>query len=473
MSRDDLWACIELRGLALQAADPGTDADQPLAVLDQGEAGVVIDRDAAAARRGVHPGQRLSQALALCPGLRTARRQPERERALLRHLADIAYDFSSRVHLGEGDVVLEIGGSRKLIGEPDVLVEQLQQRLDSAGLRGRVGIAATVAGARLLAPHGARALSLEATRARVAPIRVEQLPLARRPLEDLMACGVADVEALARLPRDGLLRRFGADTLDYLDRVFGRRDEPLRYYSPPERFEAGRSLAEPVADSQALLFAAQRLLAALRDWLRALDAGCDGLRLQLLDEADRPVTELEVGWRRSSRDSDQFRELLRQRLENLHLKRPVATLILRAQAEIFTPGQSELFGAGETGTGSAEAWLDRLGARLGGERLSMLAEHPDHRPERAWRRRPARADSRAGKGGAGQAPRPAWLLPRPAPVNPETLELVDGAERIESGWWDGDGVRRDYRRARDRDGRELWVYRDLTADPNWYLHGIF
>ena len=47
------------------------------------------------------------------------------------------------------------------------------------------------------------------------------------------------------------------------------------------------------------------------------------------------------------------------------------------------------------------------------------------------------------------------------------------AERIESGWWDGGDVRRDYYRIETPDGLRGWAYRDLgQAGPLW-LQGWF
>ncbi|WP_146438023.1 DNA polymerase Y family protein [Crateriforma conspicua] len=53
-----------------------------------------------------------------------------------------------------------------------------------------------------------------------------------------------------------------------------------------------------------------------------------------------------------------------------------------------------------------------------------------------------------------------------------------GPERIETGWWAGPCVRRDYFRVETNRGQWWWVYRDLTADTpkdthEWWLHGIF
>ena len=74
-------------------------------------------------------------------------------------------------------------------------------------------------------------------------------------------------------------------------------------------------------------------------------------------------------------------------------------------------------------------------------------------------------------------PRPVWLLDAPLPLA-SGLVLEQGPERIESGWWDGRGVARDYyvarqiRGARQSHGAKLWVFQERQS-KRWYLHGMF
>lgn len=86
--------------------------------------------------------------------------------------------------------------------------------------------------------------------------------------------------------------------------------------------------------------------------------------------------------------------------------------------------------------------------------------------------------------------RPTWLLPEPEPLPMRTfkpvldgqpLQLLAGPERIETGWWDGRPVQRDYFIARAGDGALVWIYRDRLLSSvddealgsGWYLHGRF
>jgi protein ImuB len=77
--------------------------------------------------------------------------------------------------------------------------------------------------------------------------------------------------------------------------------------------------------------------------------------------------------------------------------------------------------------------------------------------------------------------RPFWLLPTPQPLDeidavPQRggpLRLLAGPERIESGWWDGADVARDYFVALAPDRSLLWVYRSRRVPGGWFLHGLF
>lgn len=77
--------------------------------------------------------------------------------------------------------------------------------------------------------------------------------------------------------------------------------------------------------------------------------------------------------------------------------------------------------------------------------------------------------------------RPLWLLPVPRQLNERdglprrrgALRLLGEAERIETGWWDGREIARDYYTAVDARGARLWVFREREPPHRWFLHGVF
>ena len=68
--------------------------------------------------------------------------------------------------------------------------------------------------------------------------------------------------------------------------------------------------------------------------------------------------------------------------------------------------------------------------------------------------------------------RPTWLLPQPVPLHAH-VRIVSGPERLESGWWDGDDVRRDYYVLETAQGQRAWAYADPGHRDGWMLHGWF
>jgi len=72
------------------------------------------------------------------------------------------------------------------------------------------------------------------------------------------------------------------------------------------------------------------------------------------------------------------------------------------------------------------------------------------------------------------APRPTWLLQRAIPLRDRAQHIVAGPERVESGWWDGGDVRRDYYVVETGTGQRAWAYRGVgETDTPLMLHGWF
>jgi protein ImuB len=53
-----------------------------------------------------------------------------------------------------------------------------------------------------------------------------------------------------------------------------------------------------------------------------------------------------------------------------------------------------------------------------------------------------------------------------------TLRFFGDVERIETGWWDGAEIGRDYYTAFDIYGVQLWIFRERADPHRWFLHGV-
>jgi len=205
--------------------------------------------------------------------------------------------------------------------------------------------------------------------------------------------------------------------------------------------------------------------------------------------------------------------------------------------------QRTLFGeAAETSTSQVGMLLDRLSGRLGRGAVFEPRPMADAQPEHAWaavppaasrfsRSKPAQQPAQKPEYGTASkrlqhddshsfrttacvaAPqrRPIWLLPQPvrleavsvvgSPLNqyaeassgpplrfrlasqtgspPHEVVKAHGPERIETAWWRGPTVRRDYYVVETVSGGRYWIFRRLRSGPTnrpggeWFLHGTF
>jgi protein ImuB len=409
----------------------------------------------------------------------------------LETLALWAMQWSSQVSRrvdadGAATLWLEIGASRQLFGDHDALRVHVATGLAQLGYAHQLGIAPTPQGAALLARAGIASAAL--TRAQLLQ-RLEPLPLAllALPGEQLAAlhsAGLRRIGELLALPAASIARRFGPDASRYLQRLSGAAHEPLRYVRPPARFDNRCEFGEALTDTTALLFPLRRLLAGLEGFLRARDRAVQRYTLRL-EHRHGATTRLVIGLARPSRDALQLQSLARERLAATTLTTPVHGLGVEAH-ELAQPllQQGELFACAAQHSEQLQQVLDRLAARLGAGAVQALDSVAEHRPERAWHMHAAQPttpvalpaalpdDAARALRVAAMAPeRPCWLLPEPQPIDMPRL-LLAGPERIESGWWDGADVARDYYLARGAHGARLWVFRDLRSGA-WCVHGLW
>jgi protein ImuB len=301
---------------------------------------------------------------------------------------------------------------------------------------------------------------------------VALLGSARPFLDTLTGIGVRTIGDVLALPRDGVARRFGQRLLDEIDRARGLQPDPRPPFVAPERYHGQIELPVPVAEAEALLFAAKRLVVELTGFLQGCGAGVTRLRCDLIHE-DAAPTVIVLGLA-ATRRIEHIVNVLRERLAREELPdRVEAIRVVSEEIAPLTGQEGELFAGAHHRAESGAQWIERVRARLGNDAVRELCLHADHRPEHAWRYRGAASASARLPTDAPQ--RPLWLLPQPRPLGTDPasaqLSLSSGPERIESGWWDGDEIGRDYFVGSDAQGAKLWLYRDRGGQ--WFVHGVF
>ena len=160
-------------------------------------------------------------------------------------------------------------------------------------------------------------------------------------------------------------------------------------------------------------------------------------------------------------------------MENIKL--PSTVLSLTLQVKNLQPCQFD-----DAGT----TLPDLIAARLGHHQVLKLLTQHEYAPEFA---------SRTANWHTGQAsempsfktlehtPFPSLLVQPPLPLRKHNntiyyqsaLAIISGPYRIETQWWAGKSIRRDYYVARNQPGSQLWIFKDLDQNQAWYLQGLF
>jgi protein ImuB len=405
-----------------------------------------------------------------------------------------AQSFTSRVAIESPDaLLLELGGSQQLFGGLHALLRALRAAFPQPM---KLAMAPTPLAAVLLARAGRNCCITSEARlqGRLASLPLQHLRWPEAELTRLRSMGVTCLGELLRLPRAGLARRIGPQRLLQLDQLTGKRADPRAALPAAQRFMETVDPDFETVDHERLLTALAPTLTRLEEFLRERQRGVAALRVVLAHRGGAPATcmvRCVVPEYRAAR----FTALLAARLESLPLAGPVRRLEVTAgRLRSFTAGSHGLWRPGEHGgAGDAQLpeFLQTLMARLGERAVYGLEQVGEHRPERQWRsvwpgQVPERAATRQVQ--SERATRPLGLLAMPQVLEAthdaagrtqrllhegRALQLVTGPERIESGWWDGADIARDYYIARDGAGALWWVFRECVARRRWFLHGCF
>ncbi|MGC1460157.1 MAG: DNA polymerase Y family protein [Steroidobacteraceae bacterium] len=417
-------------------------------------------------------------------------RQPDP--ALLQRLAVLAQRFTPSVSVEPPDgLVLEVQGSLALFGGASRLYRAFRAGCHAAGATPVLTLAPTPLAALAGGRSGVsfKVLDQQHLVSAVSPLPLVALRWSPQVLQRLSKLGVYRVGQALRLPRAGFTRRFGREPLQMLDQLVARSVDlrsPLRL---PERFRAKRQFVREREDHAQILQALQPLLQQLGEFLEARQCGVTRITCRLRHRNEMH-TDCVVRLAQPEAAAARFGEWFAERLSRTALPGPVRSLELRSgELQSRAPVYEPLWRPGEHGGGGAAAssgsleFIERLRMRLGELAVQGLICQDSHCPEGASRPlSPADPQFRRATAPAQTAlpARPLWLLDEPQRLRERQgwphldgpLKLRHGPERIESQWWQGQGIARDYYHATDVHGIAVWVFRERQPPHRWFLHGL-
>jgi len=483
-----LWIALFMPELPLQLAERAQPTPTACVIADGPALRPLVHCANAAARtEGVNAGMPVAAARALASQLIVLQRDENAETQALHNIACWACQFTPSVCVQPAQgLLLEVGSTLLMHGGLSRLLVRIGKGLVELGYHASPGIAPTPLAAWLLAK--ARALGMRTRTCRetqLLPERLATLPLAlldwrTDTLQTLQGLGINTIGQCLRLPRDGFIKRFGAERRLDLDKSIGSAADPRHWFTPPDTFANRIEFGFELNDTTMLLFPLKRLLRELEGFLRARSAGVQQWQL-LLDHMNHGHSCIVISVAAPERSLERFLLLAREKLAQLQLSAPVLALGIAAdKLQEFSEHTQGLVPDTQSRAIGWNHLIDRLVTRLGNHKVYRLRAVDDHRPERAWQSRVATAGKQT-SAAMPALPRPLWLLRTPrsllcdndTPLYQGRLQLMAGPERIESGWWDGEPARRDYYVARNPHGETVWIYREHQRHSRWYLHGVF
>ena len=423
----------------------------------------------------------------------------------LNELAGLMESVSSTVSFHPLALICEIRSSLKYFSGIDVIHNKLKllinTQLEEWELSNDFQYAAspTVTGSLLLAKAGHNALVYQKNNLRsvLGQLSCEVLELDKEQRRRLYNMGVRYLRDIWRLPSDGLRKRFGSSFVNQLNKALGKAPEPTKNYFPPPVFTTCYELPYELENLDRLLPVADEILAQLCDFLRRRDLSTNRLLLSLLHEK-RCCSEIDIGLRQASRSHEHLMLLLETHFSNLTIPAPVIAIRLEVkQFDAFNGHSDSLFtndrsindsvGYLETARyndSNLNQFIEQLRIRVGGDHVKTIHSAAGHCPEHASHYVDLNKLEKSRSTVSEQTtsnPRPFWLLQEPVQLSirkgklyhRRPISIVSGPERIETYWWSGTHVRRDYYVATEANGSRLWIYREKSAEKNWYLHGLF
>jgi len=465
-------------------------AETPTVTVEEiGGRALIVAPNGVAAASGILPGLSLADARTLLPGIAVFPADPAGDAAALVRLADWCNRYTPLVAVDGADGLwLDIAGSAHLFGGEADLLADLRHRLGRLGYRSRAAIADTPgaawAAARFLT-GGDRILAAGETRDMLAELPVVALRLPPAIAGDLERLGLRRIADLYPLPRAALARRFGLLPGERLDQALGRCEEPISPRLPAPPHIVRQVLAEPIIDADNLAAVLRRLLTRLCRDLAV--AGQGARRLELFCyRVDGRVAKLGVGTSRPTRDDGALIRLFAERLERIDPGFGIEAVALAApHVEPLADLQLALKRGEAASAAELAPLIDRLGNRLGFDRLARAVPRESHLPERALQRQSALTPPPSPPARWPARPGPLRLLARPERVQAagdppqeflwqarrHRIRRADGPARIAPEWWRGEtGGARDYWRLEDEEGGRFWLY---GQSGGWYLHGLF
>ena len=477
-----------------------TDDSKAIAIVCQQR---IEQLSTAAIETGITPGTMISHAYALCETLVCIEKDIQKEQQALQQIVQWLYEFTPNIAFhGPQHLILEISGSVKLFSGLETMKLRIKHTITQLGYTPILGLGQTPLAARVCAEQRYPDSHLRHPKAALDNTLLHHLHMLEKSVTQLEKMGVTKLSQLLKLPREGLQKRFGKPFMRHLDRLLGLEADPQRFVEPPAVFYSDVFFLDSVDNLQSLIFPIKRLANAFGAFLTARQLQTQVFEITLKYRG-KEKSNLVIKLACADNDIPLFLKLIALKLDQVKTVKEVDQLIFSASSfQASTPTPPALFSLGPlmipqaaTGQGNLHAsTYDAEHIKKANDLLSLLQNQltlencfgvglgDDHRPEKSWQKIKPSAHHERQKINLLNSTypiRPNFILEQPMrlhkdlnPLQHPDFEWLEGPERINAAWWDGDGQNRDYYIYRYARKTLYWLfYRSLTH--RWYWHGIF
>ena len=427
-------------------------------------------------------------------------------------------------------ILLDVTGLTHLFGGQNGLRLHVHRYFQSLGYLVCTAIAETVGKAWALARFAEQEIDTDQAVAGSGDgandfesLPVDALRLQDTTVETLRQLGVYQVQHVRSLPRAGLRSRFGEEITWRLDQADGKIAEVVEAIYPPADYQVEKLLDYPITDRETIQVIVSRLAGQLCQQMRSNGRGGLVWQFQLKGPDSDPV-DMAIKLFRPTANLEQLMPLVEMQMEDLFRQRKnknanrskgaskqrqrlhfqVQQLSVSVRnCVLLVEKQRQLFDENPRLDKQALGQLiNRLSSRLGSENVLRPVLQSGAQVEDSYYFESLVGNQKVQQKRRSRTPSTISPLQRPLTLHPHPIPLsavsVDGSqhqasnipavflcqkrqyqvlrrwgpERIETAWWRGPTVRRDYWRIETEGQRWWWVYRDLQK-RKWFLHGEF
>ena len=461
-----------------------------------------------ARRLGIEEGLAMSSAYALCEHLKIIERQPDRETQAISQLAQWCYRWTPDVVIWSQDtILLEVSRCLTLFQGLLPILKGIKAGMERQGYGYRAGLGHTPKAAWLLSyKEKAKALAcfdfsnnqllkpqvmICVKTTPIAQLSIGEPAFDKRALKNCENMGLKNIGDLMRLPAAGLKKRLGKEIVQILEKLSGRRSDPLEKIIPDEQFSKTQFFVEGLTSTEMIKFPMKRLIGDLSDFLTRRQLHCQSFEW-CFEHHYQEKTFLNIELAVAKNNVSDFFALTQLKLETFTIGSPIESITLNSKA-LMPASHKVMSWLDDTKEQEQDigTLVDRLKHRLGRYAIKTLEEKKEHWPELAVREESSNQYLIEGEITKAcvvdndrilsvDPVRPFYLLRDPQVLLKQGEQLLyqgkpltvePHVERIESYRLLQHKVR-DYHIGVQEDGTQYWIFfSPLTG--HWYLHGVF